>query len=36
MQIVENIENLLVNMVLDFFNFKNTQIKKKPHLVGMG
>jgi hypothetical protein len=26
MQIVESIENLLVNMVLEFFNFKETQI----------
>ncbi len=36
MQIVESIENLLVNMVLEFFNFKKTQIRKKPHLLGMG
>jgi hypothetical protein len=36
MQIVESIENLLVNMVLEFINLKKTQFFLKSHLLGMG
>jgi hypothetical protein len=36
MQIVESIENPLVNTVLEFFNFKKTQIRTKTSFIGNG